>query len=257
VKLPINKFLKSVRSGEQQIGLWISLSSAFAAEVVAPSGFDWVMIDMEHSPNDYFSIMGQLQVFAATETVPIVRPEWNNPVVVKRLLDLGVPGLLFPMINTVEDARKAVASTQYPPKGNRGVSKSTRATKFGRIEDYEQRIESETAIFLQIESKQGLENAREIAKVDGVDGLFFGPGDIAADIGRVGQPGHPDVWALIDPIADKLIKIGMPIGTLVVDTGKAISLLNSGYGFVACGADTALLAKSSDALLATVKAGMT
>jgi len=114
VKLPINKFLKSVRSGEQQIGLWISLSSAFAAEVVAPSGFDWVMIDMEHSPNDYFSVMGQLQVFAATETVPIVRPEWNNPVVVKRLLDLGVPGLLFPMINTVEDARKAVASTQCP-----------------------------------------------------------------------------------------------------------------------------------------------
>ena len=256
MNLPTNIFLKSVRSGKKQVGLWISLSSAFAAEVVAPAGFDWAMIDMEHSPNDYFSVMGQLQVFAATDTVPIVRPEWNNPVVVKRLLDLGVPGLLFPMINTVEEARKAVASTRYPPTGNRGVSASTRATKFGRIKDYAQRIESETAVILQIESKQGLANALDIARVEGIDGLFFGPGDIAGDVGRIGQPNHPDVWALIDPIAEQLIAREMPIGTLVGDPHKAISLLKSGYSFVACSSDTSLLAKSSDELLSYIKNGL-
>lgn len=253
MNFPENKFLTAVRARQKQIGLWISLSSPFAAEVVAPSGYDWVMIDMEHSPNDYFSVMGQLRVFAATNTVPIIRPEWNNPVVIKRLLDLGAPGLLFPMINTVVDAKKAVASTRYPPKGNRGVSASTRATKFGRIKDYLDRVENETAIFLQIESKEGLKNALDIADVEGVDGLFFGPGDIAGDIGKIGQPGHPDVWAEIDPIAKQLMAKGMPIGTLVGDPVKAVSLLRSGYTFVACGADTALLAKSSDALLATVR----
>lgn len=256
MKLSTNIFLKAIRTGNKQIGLWVSLSSSFAAEVIAPSGYDWVLIDMEHSPNDYFSVMGQLQVFAATQTVPIVRPEWNNPVVIKRLLDLGAPGILFPMINTVEDAQRAVSATRYPPKGNRGISASTRATKFGRIKDYAQRIESETAVFLQIESKEGLTNALNIADVDGVDGLFFGPGDIAGDIGKVGQPGHAEVWDLITPIAIKLMARGVPLGTLVGDPNGAAELLNSGYKFVACGADTALLAKSSDALLANVKAAL-
>lgn len=253
MELPVNTFLQSIRSGEKQIGIWVSLSSAFAAEVIAPSGFDWVMIDMEHSPNDYFSVIGQLQVFASTDTVPIVRPEWNNPVVVKRLLDLGAPGLLFPMINTVEDAKRAVASTQYPPKGNRGVSASTRATKFGRIKDYVERVEQEIAVILQIESKAGLANALDIAQVEGVDGLFFGPGDIAADIGKAGQPNHPDIWALIDPVAELLIAQNMPIGTLVGDSSKAVDLFKSGYSFMACSSDTSLLAKSSDNLLASIK----
>jgi len=251
MKLPNNPFLQAVRAYEKQIGLWISLSSPFAA--VAPSGYDWAMIDMEHSPNDYFSVMGQLQVFAASKTTAIIRPEWNNPVIVKRLLDLGAPGLLFPMINTVEDARKAVASTRYPPKGNRGVSVLTRATKFGRIKDYALRVENETAVFLQIESKQGLSNALEISSVDGVDGIFFGPGDIAADLGKIGHVSHADVWAKIDPIAKQLIDKGMPLGTLTGDPERAIALLNAGYTFVACGVDAGLLAKSADALLAKVK----
>ena len=256
MRLPSNEFLKSLRRGKKQIGLWVSLSHSFAADVVAQSGYDWVMIDMEHSPNDYFSVLGQLQVFASTKTVPIVRPEWNNSVVVKRLLDLGAPGLLFPMINTVDDARKAIASTQYPPKGNRGVSAATRATKFGRIKGYAQSAENEIAVFLQIESKQGLSNAIDIAQLEGIDGIFFGPGDIAADIGKVGQPNHPEVWDIIDPIAEALIKKGMPVGTLVGSSDKAVKLVNSGYSCVACGSDVSLLAKSSDALLNDVKNGL-
>ncbi len=253
MELTPNQFKRGLQAGQKQIGLWITLSNAFAAEVVAPTGFDWAMIDMEHSPGDYFSVLGQLQAFAASDTTAIVRPEWNNPVVVKRLLDLGVPGLLFPMINTEEEARKAVAATQYAPKGNRGLSVATRATKFGRIKSYIQNIEDETAVLLQIESVEGLKNAEAIAAIDGVDGIFFGPGDIAADLGLAGQPAHPDVWGKIWPVAEALMSKGMPLGTLTTNSNFGIELFNKGFSFVACGSDAALLAKHSDALLAKVK----
>jgi len=130
-----NAFTHALKQREKQIGLWVSMSSPYGAEVVAPTGFDWALLDMEHSPNDYFTLLGQLQAFAASNTTAIVRPEWNNPVVVKRLMDLGVPGLLFPMIQNVEEAKQAVASTRYPPNGIRGVASATRATKFGRGRD--------------------------------------------------------------------------------------------------------------------------
>jgi len=125
MELECNPFTRALAKGDKQIGLWISMSSAFAAEVTAPAGFDWALIDMEHTPNDYFSVLGQLQAFAAAKTTAIVRPEWNDTVAVKRLLDLGVQGLLFPMIQTVEEAEKAVAATRYPPHGARGVSGAT------------------------------------------------------------------------------------------------------------------------------------
>lgn len=248
-----NPFKRALAEGRAQIGLWISLSSAYAAEVTAPSGFDWALIDMEHSPNDYFSVLGQLQAFARTDTTAIVRPEWNDPVVIKRLLDLGASGLLFPMINTVEEAERAVAATRYPPRGIRGVAASTRANRFGRIGDYYGRVEDETAVILQIESAAAVDRAEEIAGVDGVSGLFFGPADIAADMGRLGRPLDDAVWSLIMPAAQKLMARGMPCGTLVQDAGFAAELVRNGFTFVACGSDTGLLAKSSDALLADVR----
>ncbi len=253
MKLPANTFTHAIAAGDKQIGLWVTLSSAVSAEVVAPSGYDWALVDMEHSPNDYFSVLGQLQAFAATKTTAIVRPEWNDPVIVKRLLDLGAPGLLFPMIQTVEEAEKAVASTRYPPLGIRGVSGSTRATKFGRITDYTARIEQETTVILQIETASAVDLAEEIAAVDGVSGIFFGPADIAADMGLLGQTLHKDVWAKIMPAAKALIAKGVPVGTLVLDTDFAAELLNEGFTFVAVALDTALLAKASDAALASVK----
>jgi 4-hydroxy-2-oxoheptanedioate aldolase len=253
MNLAENTFIRALASGQKQIGLWISLASNFAAEVVAPAGYDWALIDMEHSPNDYFSVLGQLQAFAAYPTVPIVRVEWNDAVAVKRLLDLGAPGILFPMIQSVEEAKSAVASTRYPPHGNRGVSGSTRATKFGRVTDYTQRIEAETAVLLQLETRAAVEAAEAIAAVDGVSGIFFGPADIAADLGKLGKPLAPEVWGLIKPAAQRLIAKGIPVGTLVTDAGFAAELLNEGFTFVACGTDTGLLSKASDALLAQVK----
>ena len=256
MKLASNTFTQALASGSKQIGLWISLCSNFAAEVTAPAGYDWALIDMEHSPNDYFSVLSQLQAFAASDTTAIVRVEWNDTVAVKRLLDLGAPGILFPMVQSVEEAKKAVAATRYPPHGVRGVSGATRATKFGRVTDYIARVEDETTVLLQLETRAAVEQAEAISEVDGVSGIFFGPADIAADIGKLGKPMDPEVWNLIKPAAQKLIAKGVPVGTLVLDPAFATELLNDGFTFVACGTDASLLAKASDQLLATVKGGL-
>ncbi len=254
MQLDTNPFTAALKSDQKQIGLWVSLSSNFSAEVVAPAGYDWALIDMEHSPNDYFSVLGQLQAFATSDTTAIVRVEWNDAVAVKRLLDLGAPGLLFPMIQSVEEARRAVAATRYPPHGIRGVSGAMRGNKFGRISDYASRVETETAVLLQLETRAAVEQAGAIADVGGVSGIFFGPADIAADLGKLGNPMDPDVWALIRPAAQKLIAKGMPVGTLVLDPGFAADLLNEGFTFVACGTDASILARGADALLAQVRA---
>lgn len=256
MELPTNRFTRAIAAGEAQIGLWISLCSNLAAEVVATAGYDWALIDMEHSANDYFSVLSQLQVFAASRTTPLVRVEWNDPVAVKRLLDLGAPGLLFPMVQTVAEAERAVAATRYPPRGMRGVSGATRATAFGRIPDYATRIEDETTVLLQLETRAAIARADEIAAVDGVSGIFFGPADIAADIGKLGRPMDPEVWALIKPAAQKLIARGMPVGTLVMDPAFAAELLNEGFTFVAIATDTGLLARAADAALAQTKGAL-
>jgi 4-hydroxy-2-oxoheptanedioate aldolase len=255
MKLPENPFLKAIRGGQPQIGIWLSLSTPYAAEAVAGAGFDWALIDMEHSPNDLQTVMAQLQVLAAYHTTPLVRPDWNDPIKVKRLLDAGAPGLLFPMVQTVAEAQAAVAATRYPPRGNRGVSGTTRANKFGRIKDYFTRIEDETAVLVQAETQSALNEVDAIAEIEGVDGVFFGPADIAADLGLLGQPMHDDVWAAILPAARNLIAKNVPVGTLVLDPEFARRLIGDGFSFVACGSDAGLLARGSDRLLASMRAG--
>ncbi len=252
MKVAINPFTQAIAEKRKQIGLWISLSNSYAAEVIAPAGYDWVLLDMEHSPNELQSVMGQLQVFSASTTTALVRPENNDPVMVKRLLDLGAAGLIFPMVQSVEEAEKAVAATRYPPRGIRGVASSTRANAFGRIQDYFQRIEDETAVILQIETRRALESAEEIAAVDGVSGVFFGPADISADIGKLGQPMCSEVWDLVLPIAKKLNQQGIPVGTLVSDAAFARDLLAGDFTFVACGSDSGLLVRAADDLLAAM-----
>lgn len=256
MKLRENRFLSAIRAGRQQVGLWISLSNAYAAEAVAPAGYDWALLDMEHSPNELTSLLGQLQAFAATDTTAIVRPDWNDAVKVKRLLDLGVPGLLFPMVQTVEEAKAAVAACRYPPRGKRGVAGTTRANGFGRITDYYAQVENQTAILIQLETVDAVENAAAFTQVDGIDGIFFGPADIGADMGHVGQPMHPDVWQLIRPAARALMSRGMPVGTLVSDPAFAAELLNEGFSFVACGSDAGLLSKGADTLLGQVRSAL-
>lgn len=248
-----NPFLANLRAGQAQIGIWLSMASAHAAEVVAHSGYDWAMIDMEHAPNELGTVADQLRVLQAFPTTALVRPDWNDPVKVKRLLDLGAPGLLFPMVNTPEEAAAAVAATRYAPRGMRGVSGTTRASAYGRDENYFSEVEAQTAVLVQIETRQALDNIEAIAAVDGVDGIFFGPADIAADMGHLGQPMHDEVWARILPAAMRLIGKKTPVGTLVSDLAFARRLLEAGFTFVANGSDAGLLATAADQNLADLK----
>ncbi|MBO9398136.1 HpcH/HpaI aldolase/citrate lyase family protein [Shimia sp. R9_2] len=249
-----NPFLAEIRAGNAQIGIWLSMANAQATEIVAHSGYDWALIDMEHSPNELSTVMDQLRVLEGFETTALVRPDWNDPVKVKRLLDMGAPGLLFPMVNTVEEAEAAVAATRYPPRGVRGVGGTTRATAYGRDKSYFAEVESQTAVLVQVETLEALDNIEAIAAVDGVDGIFFGPADIAADMGHLGQPMHDQVWAKILPAAMRLIGKKIPVGTVISDMAFARRLLGAGFTFVACGSDTGLLAQAADQRLADLKA---
>ncbi len=256
MELASNPFAAAIREGEKQIGLWITLANSYAAQAVATAGYDWVLVDMEHSPNDLMSVLQQLQAFESGNSSVVVRPVWNDSVLVKQLLDIGSPGLLFPMVQSVEEAEAAVAATRYPPRGIRGVTSTSRANKFGRVTDYFERIEDETVVIVQLETRAAVERAEQIAAVDGVDGVFFGPADIAADIGLLAQPLAPQVWDLIRPAAAALMEKGTPVGTLVGDPEFAISLLNDGFTFVACGSDSGLLARGADALLSRMRNGL-
>ncbi len=256
MKMPANTFLAALRAGEKQVGLWVSLASNYAAEVTAGAGYDWLVVDMEHSPGDVQTTLGQLQAIAPYTSTAIVRAPWNDAVMVKRLLDIGAQGILFPMVQSADEARAAVAATRYPPDGIRGVAGSMRGSRFGRIGDYYARANDETAVIVQVETLYAIKQAIEIADVKGVDGIFFGPADIAADMGLIGQPMQEDVWATIRPVARELMKMGMPVGTLVTDPRFAAQLLNEGFTFVACGTDTGLLAKAADGLLAQMRQGI-
>jgi 4-hydroxy-2-oxoheptanedioate aldolase len=253
MKIKQNPFLTAIRTGKPQIGIWVSLCNSYSAEVIAGAGFDWAVIDMEHAPNDLTTVLGQLQAFAGSKTTALVRPDWNDPVLVKRLLDMGPQGLLFPMVQSSEEAKAAVAASRYPPRGIRGVAGTTRANQFGRIGDYFDRIEDETALLMQVETQAALAKAADIGAMDGVDGVFFGPSDIAADMGYLGQPMTPGVWDLILPVAKSLIAQGVPVGTLVSDADFARRLIDDGFSFVACGTDAGLLARGADALLVGMK----
>ncbi len=256
MKLARNTFKAAIGDGKPQIGLWNSLCSNFAADVVSSAGFDWALLDMEHSPNDERTVLGQMQAMQQGDTVPIIRPPWNDFVMIKRLLDIGASGFLFPMVQSAEEAAAAVAATRYPPRGIRGVSMAHRGNKFGRVTDYFDRFEDELAVLVQIETRDALSRTAEITAVDGVDGVFFGPADIAADMGLLGQATHPDVWAAIGEAAKIVHAAGKPTGTLVQTADKAVELINDGFSFVACGPDLGLLARGADALLANVKSGL-
>ncbi len=254
MNMPENPFLRAIRAGEKQIGLWVTLTAPLVSDVIAGAGFDWVVVDMEHSPNDYASVINQLRSFAGTRTTPLVRPDWNDTVKVKRLLDAGAPGLVFPMIQTLAEAQAAVAATRYPPQGVRGVAGTIRGSGFGRIRDYAQRAADETAVILQAETQAALAQVEDYAAIDGVDGIFFGPADIAADMGYLGQITHEAVWDRIMRAAAPLIAKGVPVGTLVGDVAFARKLLADGFTFVACGTDAGLLANATDQLVADLRA---
>jgi len=253
MELPQNKFKRALKAGQPQIGLWSSLSSNYSVEVIAGAGFDWILLDMEHSPNDLESALAQLQAAAAYPTHPVVRVPWNDMVSIKRLLDIGTQSLLVPYVSTAAEARAAVSYTRYPPAGVRGVAGTTRATRFGRVKDYARRAHEEICLLVQVETQQALDNIEAICAVDGVDGVFIGPADLHASLGHTGEIANPKVKPLIDEAIRRIRKNGKAPGILTPNEADAKHWLGCGGLFVAVGADVGILARGAEALAAKFK----
>ena len=256
MELKQNTFKKALAEGRKQVGVWNSLCSNVAADAMASAGYDWALLDMEHSPSDLRTVFSQLQAYECGPTATVVRPVWNEPVIVKSLLDMGAQSLLFPMVQNADEARKAVAATRYPPHGMRGVSASTRANRFGRVKDYLVKAADEICVLVQIETREALNNLPAIAAVDGVDGVFFGPADLAADMGMLDRLGNDEVWATIAGGAAAAADAGKPAGTLVGNAAKALEVLAGGMGYVACSSDLNLMVGAADAQLKAVREGL-
>jgi len=255
MKIHRNEFKRAITEGRQQIGLWSTLCSNIVADVLSDAGFDWIVVDMEHAANEIPTVLSQLQALGRGTATPIVRPPWNDPVVVKKLLDQGVFSLLFPMIQTPEDAELAVSSTRYPPKGIRGVALAQRGNRYGRVTDYFENLEREICIIAQIETVAAMGRLEEIAAVDGIDAIFIGPADLSADMGQLGAPNNPETMDLIMDGLERCKKLNMPAGILTMPEDISRKCLDAGFAFVAVASDLGILARQSEALLARIKGG--
>ncbi|HLL28201.1 MAG TPA: HpcH/HpaI aldolase/citrate lyase family protein [Xanthobacteraceae bacterium] len=251
--LPKNHLKAALKAKAPQIGLWASIPSNYTAEVIAGAGFDWILLDTEHTPSDIETVVTQLQAVSAYPTTPVVRVPWNDMVTIKRYLDAGVQSLLVPQVNTVEEAKNAVAYTRFPTEGVRGVAGSTRSTRFGRIKNYFKRAHEETCLILQAESKEALDNIERIAALDGVDGIFIGPADLHASLGYLGERAHKDVMPVIDDAIKRIVTAGKAAGILTDSEENARRWLACGATFVAVGADLGILARGAVALAAKFK----
>ena len=253
MQLPANAFKRGLAAGRAQIGLWSSLSSNYTVEAIAGAGFDWLLLDTEHSPNDLEAVLGQLQAVAAYPTSAVVRVAVNDAVLIKRYLDIGVQTLLIPMVNSAEEARAAVAATRYPPAGIRGIASGTRANRFGRVAEYTVRAAEELCVLVQVETRQAMDNLDAIVAVEGVDGIFIGPGDLHASLGHAGELSHPAVLPVIDDGIRRIRAAGKAPGIVTGDEALARRWLGLGALFVAVGADVGILARGADALVKKFK----
>ena len=252
-ELPPNAFKQRLNTGARQTGIWITLASPNSVEAVSPAGFDWMLIDMEHSPTELTDVINCLRAANGGTAEPIVRIPWNDPVMVKRMLDAGARSLLFPYVQNAEEATRAVQATRYPPHGFRGTGGTTRATLYGRVPNYFHRAHEQICVIVQVESPEAVKAIPEMCKVDGLDAIFVGPNDLAANSGYLGQMYHPEVQKMC---ADSLKAIkagGKAAGVLTFDTAIAKKQFDMGYDFIAVGGDATILARGADALAGTFK----
>lgn len=243
-----NSFKRDLLAGKKLIGCWSSLANSVTTEVLGVAGFDWILLDAEHAPNDVRSLIPQLMALKDSASAPVVRPSTNDVVEIKRLLDAGFYNFLIPYVESVEAARSAVAATRYPPAGVRGVSVSQRSNRYGSVPDYFNAINDNIAVMLQIESRAGVAAAAQIAVLDGVDGLFIGPSDLAAGYGHLGNANHPDVQAAMASVFAAAKAAGKPVGILAPVEADARRYLEMGASFVAVGSDLGVLRMGTQAL---------
>ena len=246
-----NSFKAALQAGQPQIGLWVSMAEPYLAEVSATAGFDWLLIDGEHAPNDVRSILAALQAVAPYRSQPVVRPVNDDPALIKQLLDIGAKSLLVPMVDTADQAGRVVAATRYPPHGIRGVGSAiARASRWNARSDYMEVADSEICLLVQAETVTAMDNLQAICNVDGVDGVFIGPADLCASMGHRSNPGHPDVQAVIERGIATIVASGKAAGILTSDNRLARRYLGLGATFVATGVDVLVFANAARALAA-------
>jgi 4-hydroxy-2-oxoheptanedioate aldolase len=244
-----NRFKAHLLARKQQLGIWSMLASSNVVEVLTQSEYDWILIDTEHAANEVPMVQEQLRTAAQTEMAAVVRPSTNDPVQIKRLLDIGAQTLLVPMVNTVDEARRAACAMHYPPLGIRGVSSATRANGYGRDTDYLHHANDEVCLLVQIETVEALSNLEQIAAVDGIDALFIGPSDLAAALGHLGDFRHPEVQAAIHDAFERARRCGKPIGILMPDPVLSAEYIHMGFDYVALATDIGLLRNGAQAVL--------
>ena len=243
-----NRFRQDLVAGKPLIGCWCSLGSPITTEVMGVAGFDWLLLDGEHAPNDVLSFIPQLMALKDSASAPVVRPQWNDMVMIKRLLDAGFYNFLIPFVESADDARRAVAATRYPPQGVRGVSVSHRSNRYGTVPEYFQTINDNISVIVQIESRKAVAAIDEICAVDGVDCVFIGPSDLAAGYGYLGNPLHPEVQEAMKKIIASAKAHGKPAGILAPVEADARRYLEMGLTFVAVGSDLGVFRNASQAL---------
>ncbi len=248
-----NNFKEKISKFDKQIGIWSCLSNNIVAEILSVVGFDWIVIDMEHSPNDIQEVLNQLQIIQGFNSEPVVRVPWNEPVMVKRVLDMGAQTILFPYIENAEEAKAAVAATRYPPKGVRGVMSAARMNKYGTVKNYYTEAEKEICVLVQCETKIAIENISEIAAIDGIDGIFLGPSDLSASVGKIGQFEDTEVQSLIMQGLEGCKKNKKAAGILTAKLDYAKKYISDGFTYVAVNSDTNLFARGAENLLKEFK----
>ncbi|MHA7683026.1 HpcH/HpaI aldolase family protein [Cupriavidus basilensis] len=252
MQLPVNAFKQAILADQPQIGLWCSLSSYQVVELVARSQFDWLLLDMEHAPNDISTLHTQLMATEGTKSHPVVRPPWNDMLWIKRCLDIGAQSLLLPYVQNAEEAANAVAWSRFPKGGMRGVASGTRAGGFGRIKDFLHNVQEQTCVLVQLESMEAIRNVDAICALDGVDGVFIGPSDLSADMNHLGDIQHPEVQETIAAAIRRIRANGKAAGILTTEA-QGQQYIDMGARFVAVGTDMTLLRLATDALAARFK----
>jgi len=251
---PHNRFKQAIAAGQTQIGCWLALANGYTAEVMAGAGFDWLVLDGEHAPNDIPRLVEQLQALKGGTAEPVIRLPVGETWMVKQVLDIGCQTVLVPMIESAEHARTMAQAMRYPPHGIRGVGSAlARASAFGAVQDYLPTSDDQVCLLLQVESRRGLAAIEEIAAIDGVDGIFIGPSDLAADMGHLGKPSHPDVVAAVEDGIRRIIAAGKPAGILTFDQAMVRRSIELGVTFAAVGADVAILRAGASALAASFR----
>lgn len=249
---PFRQMLKAA-GGHPPVGTWISSASPVMAEAVGHAGFDWAVVDMEHSPAGTMEVLQMLQGLGGTKAVPVVRLPWNDPVVVKRVLDAGATTLMFPFVQNADEAARAVAATRYPPEGIRGLAGASRASRYGTQANFFAHANRQVGVIVQLETVAAVAELERIAAVDGVDALFVGPGDISASLGVIGQFTHPKVMELLGSAARRARAAGKPIGTIGESAEVAAQYRAAGFDFIAIGSDISLLMRAARGVIGALR----